>query len=201
MSRWGTVKLFLVGALMPVLMFSVLGLLMPSEMSNALDWLLNPDSTTRVKNTQSDYEIDRDKFIEMTLEKVVIGTAETGPVVLLKEKNGKRYIPVSVGMSEARAIATALQGTKPARPLTHDLLRGVIAALGARVQFIIIEDLRDGIYYAKVILSDNGKTISLDSRPSDAMALALRSGAPVYASEKLLENTPSPGEIKTRADM
>ncbi|MDO8635809.1 MAG: hypothetical protein Q7R34_06120, partial [Dehalococcoidia bacterium] len=75
MSRWGKVKLFLVGALMPVLMCSVLGLLMPNEMISAMDWLLNPYSTTRVKNTQSYYEIDRDKLIEMTLEKVVIGTA------------------------------------------------------------------------------------------------------------------------------
>lgn len=199
MSRWNTIRLYVVGGLIAVILFSATGLLLPARMNRAMNWLFSSNSNT--KTLAADYQNNQDPIIEVTLERVIVGTPETGPAVLLKEKSGKRYLPVSIGISEARSIAIVLQGAKPPRPLTHDLLRGVIDALGADVQFVIIEDLKDGVYYAKVILNNKGKTITMDSRPSDAMALSLRTGATIYAREKLLETTPSPGKIKSRADM
>lgn len=201
MSRWNTIRLYVVSGLIVVISFSVIGLLMPAKMDRAINWLFSSNSNSNTKTLMADYQSEQDKIVEMTLEKLVVGTSETGPAVLLKEKNGKRYLPVSIGISEARSIAIVLQGAKPPRPMTHDLLRGVIDALGAKVQFVIIEDLKGGIYYARVILNNKGKTIEMDSRPSDAIALSLRTGTPIYAREKLLETTPSPGNIKSRADM
>lgn len=174
---------------------------MPAKMNRVMNWLFSSGSNSNSNALLADYQNEQDKIIEMTLEKLIVGTSETGPAVLLKEKNGKRYLHVSIGIPEARSIAIVLQGARPPRPLTHDLLRGVIDALGGNVQFVIIEDLRGGIYYAKVILNSKGKSIEMDSRPSDAIALSLRTGTPIYAREKLLETTPSPGNIKSRADM
>ena len=165
MNRWSKIKLCLVSGLIPVLLFGAVGSLMPAKMTGALDWLSNGNGAASAKAIPSDYQTDQDKLVEMKLEKVIMVASQQGPVMLLSEKSGKRYLPISIGMSEARAIAIVLQGIKPARPLTSDLLRGVIDALGADVRFVLIEDQRDGVFYAKVILGVKDKTIEMDSRP------------------------------------
>jgi bifunctional DNase/RNase len=106
------------------------------------------------------------------------------PIVLLKETQGERYLPIWIGPMEATAIAYAQQGLVPARPLTHDLLRDVLQALDVQLQKVNITELRDGIFYADLIFS-NGKEVS--ARPSDSIALALRTGATIFASDEILD--------------
>ncbi len=105
------------------------------------------------------------------------------PIVLLKEASGDRYLPIWIGAVEATAIAFAQQGIVPARPLTHDLLKDVLEALGARLRAVNITELRDGVYFADLVFGD-GTTVS--ARPSDAIALAIRTGTTVYAEEDVL---------------
>jgi uncharacterized protein len=106
------------------------------------------------------------------------------PIVLLKETQGERYLPIWIGPMEATAIAYAQQGLVPARPLTHDLLRDVLQALGVQLKTVNITELRDGIFFADLIFS-NGKEVS--ARPSDSIALALRTGATIFASDEILD--------------
>ena len=106
------------------------------------------------------------------------------PIVLLRERDGERYLPIWIGAVEATAIAYAQQGVEPARPLTHDLLADVVAGLGHELVEVQITDLSDGVFYAELVF-DGGRTIS--ARPSDAIALALRVDAPVVASPEVLD--------------
>jgi bifunctional DNase/RNase len=105
------------------------------------------------------------------------------PIVLLRESDGERYLPIWIGATEATAIAFAQQGVVPARPLTHDLLRDVIGGLGHQLAAVRITELTDGVFYA-VLVFDGGVEVS--SRPSDAIALALRTGTPIHAAEGVL---------------
>ena len=105
------------------------------------------------------------------------------PIVLLKELDGVRYLPIWLGAVEATAIAFAQQDVKPPRPLTHDLFKDVLSELGAKLNTVYLTELKDGIFYAQLNFED-GPTIS--ARPSDAIALALRTGSPILASEQLL---------------
>ena len=105
------------------------------------------------------------------------------PIVLLKELEGLQYLPIWLGAVEATAIAFAQQGVKPPRPLTHDLFKDVLSELGAKLNTVYLTELKDGVFYAQLNFED-GPTIS--ARPSDAIALALRTGSPILASEQLL---------------
>lgn len=105
------------------------------------------------------------------------------PIVLLKEMGGDRYLPIWVGAVEATAIAFAQQGVQPPRPLTHDLIKEMLALLDRKVESIHLTELRDGVFYSMINL-DGG--VSISARPSDAIAIALRTGSPILASENLL---------------
>ncbi len=106
------------------------------------------------------------------------------PIVLLKEATGERYLPIWIGAGEATAIAFAQQGVVPARPLTHDLLRDVITAFGRNLEAVRITELRDGVYYAVLVFSGG---VEVSARPSDAIALALRTNSPIFGAEEVLE--------------
>ncbi len=106
------------------------------------------------------------------------------PIVLLKELTGDRYLPIWIGAGEATAIAFAQQGVVPARPLTHDLLRDVVEALGRELEQVRITDLRDGVFYAELVFSGG---VEVSARPSDAIALALRTGSPIFGAEAVLD--------------
>jgi bifunctional DNase/RNase len=110
------------------------------------------------------------------------------PVVLLKEKGGDRMLPIWIGPSEASSIAIQLSGRKFQRPLTHDLLKTIVQGLGARIPKIAIVELRDKTYYAKVYLERASELISIDARPSDCIALALRTQSAIFVSEELLRD-------------
>jgi bifunctional DNase/RNase len=126
-------------------------------------------------------------MVEMSIESIRVSMMNYQRVVILREKGAERYLPIWIGPTEADAIAIKLQGVAVPRPLTHDLLDSVITALGALVSSIIVCDLQNDTFYAKLILDVNGKQIEVDSRPSDAMALAVRAKAPIYAAESVLD--------------
>lgn len=126
-------------------------------------------------------------MIEMRIDSIRVSMMNYQRVVILKERDSDRYLPIWIGPAEADAIAIKLQGVTPPRPLTHDLLESVITNLGASVNSIVVSDLQNDTFYAKLILDVNGKQMELDSRPSDAMAVAIRAKAPIYADEKVLD--------------
>jgi len=126
-------------------------------------------------------------MIEMTIDSIRVSLMNYQRVVILKEKTSERYLPIWIGPAEADAIAVKLQGVTVPRPLTHDLLRTVIDALGATVNSIIISDLKSDTFYAKILLNVDGGQMEVDSRPSDALALAVRVEVPIYAEETVLD--------------
>jgi len=126
-------------------------------------------------------------MIEMTIDSIRVSLMNYQRVVILKEKTSERYLPIWIGPAEADAIAVKLQGVTVPRPLTHDLLRTVIDALGATVNSIIISDLKSDTFYAKILLNVNGGQMEVDSRPSDALALAVRVEVPIYVEETVLD--------------
>jgi bifunctional DNase/RNase len=126
-------------------------------------------------------------MIEMTVESVRINLQTTQRVVILKATKQDRYLLIWIAQAEAYAIAIELQGTNSPRPLTHDLLRNVINDLGAKIVSIVISDLIDDIFYARIILDVAGRHVEVDARPSDAIALAVRAKSPIYVEESVLE--------------
>ena len=126
-------------------------------------------------------------MIEMTVDSIRVSMMNYQRVVILKEKGAGRYLPIWIGPAEADAIAVRLQEVNVPRPLTHDLLRNVIAALGAQAKHVLVNDLQNDTFYAKIVLEVGGKTLEIDSRPSDALALAVRFNISIFADEKVLE--------------
>ncbi|MFH0769649.1 MAG: bifunctional nuclease family protein [Chloroflexota bacterium] len=126
-------------------------------------------------------------MVEMTIDSIRVSLMNYQRVVILKEKMADRYLPIWIGPAEADAIAVQLQGVNVPRPLTHDLLRSVIDALGARVSSVVVNDLKNDTFYAKITLTVDGSQMEIDSRPSDALALAVRLEAPIYVDESVLD--------------
>jgi bifunctional DNase/RNase len=125
-------------------------------------------------------------MIEMDLAGVRVELPSNQPIVLLKERGGERYLPIWIGAAEAAAIALALQGVATPRPMTHDLLKNILEEMSVRVQRIVITELRDGTFYAVISMQRDGESYEVSSRPSDAIALAVRIQAPIYANEEVL---------------
>jgi len=125
-------------------------------------------------------------LIELELVGVRVELPHNQPIVLLKEQTGFRFLPIWIGAPEATSIAFALQGVAMPRPLTHDLLRNVLADLSVDVERIVVTELRDGTFYADIELVQGGRTVKVSSRPSDAIALAVRASVPIFAEEAVL---------------
>lgn len=126
-------------------------------------------------------------MVEMTIDSIRVSMMNYQRVVILKEKSAGRYLPIWIGPAEADSIAVKLQNIAVPRPLTHDLMNSIIGSLGAKVTSIIVSNLLDDTFYAKIILTVDGREIEIDSRPSDAIALAVRVGVPIYAEDAILE--------------
>ncbi len=126
-------------------------------------------------------------MIEVKIAGIQVSLMSQHRVVLLKELHSDRYLPIWIGPYEAEALSIELQQIGLPRPLTHDLLKNVIEAMGGTVQYIVVSELRDDTFYARIVISMNGRTIEVDSRPSDAMNLAVRAGAPIYVAEEVME--------------
>jgi len=123
---------------------------------------------------------------KMKVDKLGIDLLTHDPVVILKDFDGKRYLPILIGPFEATAIALALEGTPVPRPLSHDLMKSIIESLKARVSRIVIHDIHDNTFYAKVVLETHNGTLEIDARPSDSIALALRTNSPIFVSERII---------------
>ncbi len=125
-------------------------------------------------------------MIEVNIDSVRISLMSQHRVVVLREENSERYLPIWIGAPEADAITLRLQGVQVERPLTHDLLAHSISAMGAEVQYVTVSDLRSDVFYAELVLEYNERELRIDARPSDALALAVRAEVPVYVSEKVM---------------
>jgi bifunctional DNase/RNase len=126
---------------------------------------------------------------EMTVAHLGVDRNTESPVVILREKDGSRVLPIWIGPAEASAIAMELQGVKAARPMTHDLLKQVIVGLGGELRRIVISAVRENTYFAQLLIQREDHVFQVDARPSDSIALALRLNAPIFASDQLLEQS------------
>ncbi len=132
--------------------------------------------------------------IRMELSRIIISETSDQQIIVLREKGGTRQFPIVIGIHEALAIDRRVKGFATARPLTHELLASVIQAMHGELEKIVIHDLRDHTFYAKLVIRQNGALLEVDSRPSDAIALGVASDTPIYVSEHVLrEVTESPG--------
>jgi bifunctional DNase/RNase len=131
----------------------------------------------------------REQFILMTVGGLTLDPVTKTPIVILKDSENKLNLPIWIGLLEATAMATELEGIKMARPMTHDLLRSVLGELGAVVEAIEVTDLRENTYYAVIHLDVAGRHFAIDCRPSDAISLALRTKSPIYVAKKVLESS------------
>lgn len=127
-------------------------------------------------------------MIEMRVEGITLDPKSNMPVVILKSRRNKKALPIWIGIFEATAIALKLDGVDSPRPLTHDLLKAVIEKLNAKVSKIYISELKDNTFYAKIILQMAQKKLNIDCRPSDAIALALRTNSPIFVEEEIIGN-------------
>ncbi|HOI74510.1 MAG TPA: bifunctional nuclease family protein [Syntrophales bacterium] len=130
-------------------------------------------------------------MVEMKVAGLTIDPVTNTPIVILKDQEEKRILPIWIGLFEASAIATELEGINFSRPMTHDLIRDILANLGVEVLKVEVHDLRNNTFFANIHLLREGKTQVIDARPSDALALALRAGAPIYVEERVIEKSRS----------
>ena len=131
--------------------------------------------------------IKRDQSIQMTVGGLTLDPVTKTPIVILKDMDNKLNLPIWIGLLEATAMATELEGIKMARPMTHDLLKNLLVELGGSVNSIEITELKENTYYASIYLNIGGRELAIDSRPSDAIALALRTKSPIYVAKAVLE--------------
>ena len=127
--------------------------------------------------------------VEAELSRIIINETSDQQVIVLKERHGTRGFPIVIGIVEIFAIDRRLKGIQPPRPMTHDLLASVIDSLGAKIERIVIDDLRDHTFYAKIHLSVDGGTVTVDSRPSDAIALGAATDAPIFVADHVFDKT------------
>lgn len=126
-------------------------------------------------------------MIEVVLETIQMSLVSSHRIVVLKETTQERYLPIWIGPCEAEAISVCVNGVETPRPLTHDLLVHLLETLGANLQYIYVNDLADNTFFARLVLDVNGAEVLVDSRPSDAIAIAVRVGAPIYVAETVME--------------
>ncbi len=130
--------------------------------------------------------------VEMKIKGLMIDPVSNMPIIILKNPDGKTVLPIWVGIFEANAIAMQLESVVSPRPMTHDLLKNVIEGLQAHVEQVVITDLKDNTFFASIHLTRGGERFSIDARPSDAMALALRASAPILVDRQVLDKSESP---------
>ncbi len=130
---------------------------------------------------------ERIKMVELVLSRIKVDENRNEQVIVLREREGKRLLPVVIGVAEVNAIKLKLSGIEPPRPLTHDLLLKTIGELGGSLKSVLIDHMDNNTFYAKLILARAGDEIRIDARPSDSIAVALRANAPIYAEEEVMK--------------
>jgi len=138
--------------------------------------------------------------IEMTIKGLMVDPITNMPIVILRDKEGQKVLPIWVGTFEANAIALQIENISTPRPMTHDLLRNVIHDLKASVQKIVVCDLQDNTFYALIYLAISGDTVAIDARPSDAIALALRTRAPIFVEDTVIDQAKTVDLSSEKAD-
>jgi bifunctional DNase/RNase len=186
MGRLSRIKWCLLGCLIVGLVFIGVSVVQPGRLTNAVKQVANNDFAYKIRALTEREAIEEPTLVEMVIDTVGMSEVDTHPIVVLKEKAGERYLIISIGLAEANAIAVITEGIDVPRPLTSDLLCSIMNRLGVRVKSIIVNDIRDSIFYANVILKANWTEMKIDSRPSDAIAIALRANAPIYVEEAVL---------------
>jgi len=139
--------------------------------------------------------------IEMTIKGLMIDPITNMPIIILRDQEGQRVLPIWVGVFEANAIALQIENVQTPRPMTHDLLKNVIDDLSARVDRIVVCELKENTFYARIHMSVNGRALEVDARPSDAIALALRTHSPIYVEEAVIQNARSVESSKENMDL
>jgi hypothetical protein len=138
--------------------------------------------------------------IEMTIKGLMVDPVTNMPIIILRDEAGDRVLPIWVGIFEANAIALQIENVATPRPMTHDLLRNVIQDLDGQVQKIVVSDLRENTFFAVIHLAVRGEAVLIDARPSDAIALALRTKAPIYVEEDVIDNAKALDGTPERTD-
>jgi bifunctional DNase/RNase len=128
-------------------------------------------------------------MVRMRVAHLGLDRSTNTPVVVLQEEEGERTLPIWIGASEANAIALELQGVKPERPLTHDLMKHLVAGLGGELRRVVISGIRENTYLAELLIYRAGEVFEVDARPSDSIALALRMHAPIFSNDELLDRS------------
>ncbi len=138
--------------------------------------------------------------VEVTIESIRVSLISQARVVILKDVDSDRYLSIWIGQFEAEAIMVTLQEVEVARPMTHDLLKNTILALGGHVERIVITDLREDVFYGRIFVEVNGQHLEIDSRPSDALALAVRAHAPIYVDSGVMDKVASLPETEIESE-
>jgi uncharacterized protein len=131
--------------------------------------------------------VSADGFTRMSIYGINLDLFSSSPIVILKVEDENRYLPIWIGQPEARSILMKLQNQEFSRPLTHDLAVNLVSELGGSMERVTVTELRDSTFFATISLQINGRTVEIDSRPSDAIALAVRSGAEIFAADEVIE--------------
>jgi uncharacterized protein len=135
-------------------------------------------------------------YLEMKVKGLAVDPLSNLPILILRDEEDKRSLPIWVGLAEANAIAIELEKIPTARPMTHDLIKSILESLRARVLKVVVTDLRDNTFFAVLHLQLGGNEITVDSRPSDAIALALRVGAPIFVAEEVVQKAQTVEVVK-----
>ncbi len=138
--------------------------------------------------------------IEMTIKGLMVDPITNMPIIILRDKDGQKVLPIWVGIFEANAIALQIENVATPRPMTHDLLKNILTDLEATVQKVVVCDLKENTFYALIHILVNGQTVAVDARPSDAIALALRAKAPIFVEDTVIENARTLDITSEKAD-
>jgi hypothetical protein len=139
-------------------------------------------------------------MVEVTIDSIRVSLMSQHRIVILKDVDSDRFLPIWIGPYEAEAITVSLQQMEVSRPLTHDLLRNVLNTLGAEILRINITELKDDVFFARIVMSVNGQEMEIDSRPSDALALSVRAHVPVFVSEGVMQEAASVPEDELESE-
>jgi bifunctional DNase/RNase len=138
--------------------------------------------------------------IEMTIKGLMVDPITNMPIIILRDKDGQRVLPMWVGVFEANAIALQIENVSTPRPMTHDLLKNVIQDLRGTINKIVVSDLKENTFYALIYVTVNGEIVAVDARPSDAIALALRARAPIFVEETVIDHAHPPDLVPEKGD-
>ena len=187
MGRLSRAKWCVLGCLAVVLVLVAGSVFVPGSLTNTVKWFADNDFAYRLRTLWEREVVQEDTVIEMAVESIRVSKTDYQPVVILKEKGGELHLPIWIGLLEANAISVILDGVKVPRPLTPDLLYSILDGMGASVDYIVITDIKDNIFYANISVKANWTRIEIDARPSDAIAIALRTKAPIYVEKSVLD--------------